>query len=317
MNIQTTLLFVSFIATVILGFIVVPILKKKKIGQVVREDGPKSHLQKNGTPIMGGIVIILVVSAILTFFVKDYPSLIMPIVAIVGYGLVGFLDDFKKLILKDPEGMSPKMKMLGLFIVTVVLITLYTQVFKLGTSIIIPILNQPISLGLPLFIIFAVFILLGTTNAVNLTDGLDGLATGVVAIIMTFFTLEALRQQNYEMVVFCSSTVGACIGFLLFNMHPAKVFMGDTGSLALGGAVATAALILKMPLYLAIVAFVCIVDTVSVMLQVIYFKATNGKRLFKMAPFHHHLELSGYKETTVVLIFWIVTIICCVIAYFI
>ena len=241
----------------------------------------------------------------------------MPIVAIVGYGLVGFLDDFKKLILKDPEGMSPKMKMLGLFIVTVVLITLYTQVFKLGTSIIIPILNQPISLGLPLFIIFAVFILLGTTNAVNLTDGLDGLATGVVAIIMTFFTLEALRQQNYEMVVFCSSTVGACIGFLLFNMHPAKVFMGDTGSLALGGAVATAALILKMPLYLAIVAFVCIVDTVSVMLQVIYFKVTNGKRLFKMAPFHHHLELSGYKETTVVLIFWIVTIICCVIAYFI
>ena len=317
MNIQTTLLFVSFVATVLLGFIVVPILKKKKIGQVVREEGPKSHLQKNGTPIMGGIIIILVVTAILAFFVKDYPILIMPMVAIFGYGVVGFLDDFKKLILKDPEGMSPKMKMLGLFIVTAILIVLYLFVFNLGTSIIIPIFNQPISLGIPIFILFAAFILLGTTNAVNLTDGLDGLATGVVAIIMTFFTLEALRQQNYEMVVFSASTVGACIGFLLFNMHPAKVFMGDTGSLALGGAVAITALILKMPLYLAIVAFVCIADTISVMLQVIYFKATKGKRLFKMAPFHHHLELSGYKETTVVLIFWIITIICCVIAYLI
>lgn len=317
MNIQTTLLFISFVTTVILGFIVVPILKKKKIGQVVREDGPKSHLQKNGTPIMGGIIMILAVSLILAFFVKDYPILAMPMVAILGYGLIGFLDDFKKLILKDPEGMSPKMKMLGLFVVTAILIILYLYVFNLGTSVIIPLFNQPISLGIPIFILFTAFILLGTTNAVNLTDGLDGLATGVVAIIMTFFTLEALRQQNYEMVVFCSSTVGACIGFLLFNMHPAKVFMGDTGSLALGGAVAIAAIILKMPLYLAIVALVCIVDTISVILQVMYFKATKGKRLFKMAPFHHHLELSGYKETTVVLIFWIVTIICCVVAYLI
>ena len=315
MNIQTTLLLVSFILTAILGAIVVPILKKKKIGQVVREDGPKSHLQKNGTPIMGGIVIILVVTAIMAFFVKDYPILVLPMIAICG--LIGFLDDFKKLILKDPEGMSPKMKMLGLFIVTAILIGLYLFVFDLGTSIIIPIFDQPISLGIPIFILFAAFILLATTNAVNLTDGLDGLATGVSAIIMTFFTLVALRQQNYEMVVFSASTVGACIGFLLFNMHPAKVFMGDTGSLALGGAIAITALILKMPLYLAVVAFVCIIDTISVILQVIYFKATKGKRLFKMAPFHHHLELSGYKETTVVLLFWIITVICCVIAYFI
>ena len=151
----------------------------------------------------------------------------------------------------------------------------------------------------------------------NLTDGLDGLATGVTAIIMTFFTLAALKQQNTAMVVFSASMVGSCIGFLLFNMHPAKVFMGDTGSLALGGAIAIVALILKMPLYLAIVALVCIIDTISVMLQVVYFKITGGKRLFKMAPFHHHLELSGYKETTVVLAFWIVTVICCVIAYLI
>lgn len=317
MNIQTTLLLVSFVATVILGFIVVPILKKKKIGQVVREDGPKSHLQKNGTPIMGGIIIILVVTAIMGFFVKDYPVLVLPMIAIFGYGFVGFLDDFKKLVLKDPEGMSPKMKMLGLFIVTAVLIGLYLFVFDLSTSIIIPMFDQPIALAIPIFILFAAFILLATTNAVNLTDGLDGLASGVVAIIMTFFTIIAVKQGDNDMILLGSVTVGTCLSFLIFNFHPAHVFMGDTGSLALGGAVASIAIMLKMPLYLAIIAFVCIIDTLSVMLQVIFFKITKGKRLFKMAPFHHHLELSGMKETKVVVIFWIVTAICACIAYFI
>ena len=317
MNIQTILLFVSFIATVVLGMIVVPILKKKHLGSDVRKDGPQSHLKKSGTPIMGGIIMILVVTCILAFYLKDYPVLVLPMIAILGFGFIGFIDDFKKLVLKDPEGISPKIKMLGLILITAIILGLYLFVFDLGTTIIIPFVDQPISLGIPLFIIFAAFILLGTTNAVNLTDGLDGLATGVVAIIMTFFTLVALKQQNTEMVIFASSMVGSCIGFLLFNIHPAKVFMGDTGSLALGGAVAIISLILKMPLYLAIVALVCIIDTVSVILQVLYFKATKGKRLFKMAPFHHHLELSGYKETTVVMIFWIITVICCVIAYFI
>ena len=317
MNIQTILLFVSFIATVIVGMIVVPILKKKHLGSDVRKDGPQSHLKKSGTPIMGGIIMILVVTCILAFYLKDYPVLVLPMIAILGFGLIGFIDDFKKLVLKDPEGISPKIKMLGLILITAIILGLYLFVFDLGTTIIIPFVDQPISLGIPLFIIFAAFILLGTTNAVNLTDGLDGLATGVVAIIMTFFTLVALKQQNTEMVIFASSMVGSCIGFLLFNIHPAKVFMGDTGSLALGGAVAIISLILKMPLYLAIVALVCIIDTVSVILQVLYFKATKGKRLFKMAPFHHHLELRGYKETTVVMIFWIITVICCVIAYFI
>ena len=317
MNIQTTLLFVSFVATVILGLIVVPILKKKKIGQVVREEGPKSHLQKNGTPIMGGVIMLVVINAILAFFVKDNPILVLPMVATIGFGIIGFIDDFKKLYLQDPEGISPKAKMLGLFIVTTALLVLYLIVFKLGTTTRIPLINQPITLAIPVFILFIAFILLGTTNAVNLTDGLDGLATGVVAIIMTFFTLVALKQQNFEMVVFSSTVAGSCLGFLIFNMHPAKVFMGDTGSLALGGAVAISAICLKMPLILALVALVCIVDTISVMLQVVYYKVTKGKRLFKMAPFHHHLELSGYKETTVVLIFWLITLICCIIGYFI
>ena len=260
---------------------------------------------------------LIVINVILAFFVKQYPVLVLPMIATLGFGLVGFLDDFKKLYLQDPEGMSPKMKMTGLFIVTAILIFLYLKVFDLGTTTIIPIINQPVTLSLPAFILFITFILLGTTNAVNLTDGLDGLATGVVAIIMTFFTLVALKQQNYEMIVFSSTVAGSCIGFLMFNMHPARVFMGDTGSLALGGAVAITAIILKMPLILALVALVCIIDTVSVILQVVYFKITGGKRLFKMAPFHHHLELSGFKETTVVLIFWIITLICCIIGYFV
>lgn len=317
MNTQTLYLIIAFVATLIVGIITVPILKKFKIGQIVREDGPKSHLKKQGTPIMGGIMMIIVLVVILAFnAIKDH-TLILPIVAVLGFGIVGFLDDYKKLVLKNTEGLSPKKKMFGLFIVTAIFIVLYLNVFNLGTDIIVPVINQPISLSVGAFIFFTAFILLATTNAVNLTDGLDGLASGIVAIIMTFFTLASIKAQNTDMIIFGASTVGTCIAFLIFNFHPAKVFMGDTGSLALGGAVASIAIILKMPLYLAIVALVCIIDTLSVIIQVIYFKITKGKRLFKMAPFHHHLELSGIKETKVVLIFWIITAICCVIAYLI
>lgn len=317
MNIQTLNLGLAFVLTVILGMIIVPILKRHKIGQVVRDDGPQSHLKKNGTPIMGGVMMIIVSSILLGINAFKYPVLILAIIAILGFGIIGFIDDYKKLILKNTEGLSPKKKMLGLFIVTAIFIFAYLKMFNLGTDIIIPLFNQPISLSLPVFIIFTAFILLGTSNAVNLTDGLDGLASGVVAIIMTFFTVIALKNGEQDMVILGSIMTGTCIGFLVFNFHPAKVFMGDTGSLALGGAVAAIALIMKMPLYLAIVAIVCIVDTLSVILQVLYFKATKGKRLFKMAPFHHHLELSGMKETKVVFLFWIVTVLFCILAYLI
>ena len=317
MNTQTLNLLVAFAATVLLGMIVVPQLKKLKVGQVVRDDGPKSHLKKSGTPTMGGIVIVIVLVVILGIHVIKNPVLILPIVAILGFGIIGFIDDYKKLVLKSPKGLSPKLKMLGLFIVTAIFIILYINVFDMGTDIIIPLVNQPVTLSTGVFIVFTAFILLATSNAINLTDGLDGLASGVVAIIMTFFTIVAVKQQNTEMIILGAASVGTCIGFLLFNFHPARVFMGDIGSLALGGAVASIAIILKMPLYLAIVALVSIIDTLSVILQVTYFKITKGKRIFKMAPFHHHMELSGMKETKVVLIFWIVTAICCVIAYLI
>ena len=187
--------------------------------------------------------------------------------------------------------------------------------FNLGTDITIPFISSPITLSVGTFIVFIAFILIGTSNAVNLTDGLDGLASGVVAIIMTFFTIVAVKNSNTEMIILGASSVGTCLGFLLFNFHPAKVFMGDTGSLALGGAVAAIAIIMKMEVYLAIVAFVCIIDTLSVILQVTYFKLTKGKRIFKMAPFHHHLELSGMKETKVVILFWVITAILCFVAY--
>ncbi len=317
MNTQTLNLCLSFILTVLLGIIVVPILKKHKIGQIVRNDGPQSHLKKNGTPIMGGIIMIIVSVILLLVNSFKYPVLILAIIAILGFGIIGFIDDYKKLILKNTEGLSPKKKMLGLFIVTAIFIFAYLKIFNLGTDIILPLFNQPIVLSVPVFIVFTAFILLGTTNAVNLTDGLDGLASGVVAIIMTFFTIVALKNGEKDMVILGSLVTGTCIGFLIYNFHPAKVFMGDTGSLALGGAIVAIAIIMKMPLYLAIVAIVCIIDTLSVILQVLYFKITKGKRLFKMAPFHHHLELSGMKETKVVFLFWIVTVIFCILAYLI
>lgn len=317
MNTQTLNLGIAFIATFILGLFVMPILRKFKVGQIVRDDGPKEHLKKQGTPTMGGIIMLIVLVVVLAINAIKNPMLLLPIVAILGFGMVGFIDDYKKLVKKNTKGLSPIKKIIGLFIVTAIYIVLYIKVFNLGTDLIIPFISNPITLSTGAFIAFIAFILIGTSNAVNLTDGLDGLASGVVAIIMTFFTIIAVKNNNTEMIILGSTSVGTCLAFLLFNFHPAKVFMGDTGSLALGGAVASIAIITKMPIYLAIVAFVCIIDTLSVIIQVTYFKLTKGKRIFKMAPFHHHLELSGMKETVVVILFWVITAILCFVAYLI
>ena len=315
MNTQTLNLIVAFVATFVVGLFVMPILKKFKVGQVVRDDGPKEHLKKQGTPTMGGIIMLIVLVVILAINSIKYPTLLLAIVSILGFGLVGFIDDYKKLVKKNTKGLSPLKKIFGLVLVTAIFIFMYLKIFKLGTDITLPFISSPITLSVGAFIIFIAFILIGTSNAVNLTDGLDGLASGVVAIIMTFFTIVAVKNSNTEMIILGASSVGTCLAFLLFNFHPAKVFMGDTGSLALGGAVAAIAIMMKMEVYLAIVAFVCIIDTLSVILQVTYFKLTKGKRIFKMAPFHHHLELSGMKETKVVILFWVITAILCFVAY--
>lgn len=317
MNAQMLNLVVSFIATLILGLITIPKLRKFNVGQVVREDGPSEHLKKNGTPTMGGIIMLLVVIVILGISSFTYPTLVLPLIVIAGFGIVGFIDDYKKLVLKNSKGLSPMKKILGLVLTSSIFILLYINVFNLGTEILVPFINQPIALSLGAFVMFTTFILLACSNAVNLTDGLDGLATGIVAIIMAFFTVIALKNGDMDMVILGLTTIGTCLAFLLFNAYPAKVFMGDTGSLALGGAIASIAIILKMPLYLAIVAIICILETLSVIFQVLYFKMTKGKRLFKMAPLHHHFELSGMKENLIVNVFWAVTIIACLLAYYV
>lgn len=317
MNAQMLNLVVSFITTLTLGLITIPKLRKFNVGQVVREDGPSEHLKKNGTPTMGGIIMLLVMIVILGISSFTYPTLVLPLIVITGFGIVGFIDDYKKLVLKNSKGLSPMKKILGLVLTSSIFILLYINVFHLGTDILVPFINQPIALSLGAFVMFTTFILLACSNAVNLTDGLDGLATGIVAIIMTFFTVIAFKNGDMDMVTLGLTTIGTCLAFLLFNTYPAKVFMGDTGSLALGGAIASIAIILKMPLYLAIVAVICILETLSVIFQVLYFKMTKGKRLFKMAPLHHHFELSGMKENLIVNVFWAVTIIACLLAYYV
>ncbi len=317
MNIQMVVGGISFLMTVILSLCIIPYLRKLKIGQMVRTDGPESHLKKQGTPTMGGIMMLIAIIAVLAIFAFEHHILILPIVLIAGFGIVGFIDDRKKLVEHSSDGISAKMKMILLFVFSAMFIVLYLVVFNLGTEIIIPFLDIPFDMGVGIFVLFTLMVLLGTSNAVNLTDGLDGLASGVVAIIMTFFTLIAIRNGDTPMIVLGAATVGATLGFLIFNVKPAKVFMGDTGSLALGAAIASIAIIMKMPIYLLIVAFIPVAEALSVMLQVVYFKLTKGKRLFKMAPLHHHFELCGMKETGVVLMFWIVTAILSTVAYFI
>lgn len=317
MKVQILVAIISFILTVITSIIVIPILKKHKLGQVVRDDGPRSHLSKSGTPTMGGISMLIVICAgllILSFF---YPILVLPLIAIGGFGLVGFIDDRKKIIDHNSDGISPKTKMILLFVVTTVFILVYFFVFKLDTASVIPFLNKEIILPIGLYVFLIAFALLGGSNAVNLTDGLDGLAAGIVAIAATFFTLVAVKTSDTPMIILGSTIGGSTLAFLIFNIKPAKVFMGDTGSLALGGAIVSMACMMKMPLYLIIVLFIPIVETLSVAAQVIYFKATKGKRLLKMAPLHHHLELSGLKEEKIVILFWFLTFILCVIAYII
>lgn len=317
MNLQLITLVISFISTIILSLVIIPWLKKLKLGQVVRIDGPKEHLKKAGTPTMGGIMMLIPVAIILIIYTFKYNILVLPLIAVLGFGLVGFIDDREKLVKHNSDGISPKMKMLLLMIVTIIFIATYLYMFNLDTYMVAPFVSIPFYMPIVLFILFTGFILLATSNAVNLTDGLDGLATGVVTLIMAYFTIVAVKNGNTPMIIFGSTTVGTCLGFLIFNIKPAKVFMGDTGSLALGGAVASIAIIMKMPIYLVIVAIIPVVETLSSALQVIYFKLTKGKRLFKMAPIHHHFELCGYSERKIVAMFWSITLIMCCLAYLI
>ena len=237
----------------------------------------------------------------------------LPILFITfGFGVIGFIDDFKKLVLKNTEGLKPLYKMVGLLIISIIYIIYLEKILNHGTDILIPILGTYMTLPIWIYIPFAIMVILATTNAINLTDGIDGLAASVTAIIVTCLTVIAIIYDVKEMTVYGSIVIGSCIGFLLFNLHTAKVFMGDTGSLLLGGIIAAMALYLKIPLILILIAIVPILETLSVMIQVAYFKKT-GKRILKMAPLHHHFELSGWRESKVVSIFGAITLIACII----
>lgn len=316
MQYQIKILLLSFVITIITSLAIIPILKKLKVGQMERTEGPQSHLGKQGTPTMGGIIMILIITVLTGFlcydYIKDNQSSVaknlIPIAAVsIGFGLVGFIDDFKKLVLKNTEGLKPLYKMIGLLIFSVAFVLYITKVLNIGTETYIPFIKTYFTLPVWLYIPFAILVLLGTSNAVNLTDGIDGLATSVTALILTCLTVIGIIFNIKEIVVFGSITIGTCLGFLLFNLNPAKIFMGDTGSLMLGGAVAGMALYLKMPLLLLIIALVPVIETLSVMIQVRYFKKT-GNRIFKMTPIHHHFELSGWNENKIVSIFSIITL---------
>ena len=281
---------ISFLISVIFCPILIPFLRKLKFGQTEREDGPESHLKKTGTPTMGGLVILASILLTSLIYVGRYKEIIPVLFMTLGFGLIGFLDDYIKVVKKRSLGLTPSQKMTLQFIVTGVFIYYYFQVAELDTSIKIPFVDG-IGFVMPpwLFVIFVFIVVLGTVNGVNFTDGLDGLASGVTVIVATFFTIVSLTV-NPEMTPITGAVVGSLLGFLLFNTYPARVFMGDTGSLALGGFVSAIALILHMPLFIVIVGLIYLVEVISVILQVGYFKLTHGKRIFKMAPIHHHLD---------------------------
>ena len=320
MGFQTKTLLLSFAVTVILGIIIVPILRKLKVGQIERDDGPESHLKKQGTPTMGGIIImlgIIIVTIIAYIYYSNSDVAIaknlIPILGLtIGFGVIGFIDDFKKLVLKNTKGLKPSLKMLGLLIISVIYVMYLIKGLNLGTDTYIPILKQYINIPVFAYIPFAIFVILATTNAVNLTDGIDGLSSSVCTIIITCLTIIATTLGVKEIIVFGAIVIGAVLGFLIFNIHPAKVFMGDTGSLFLGGVISGIALYLKMPLILIVIAIIPVIETLSVIIQVVYFKKT-GKRVFKMAPIHHHLELSDWRENQVVMLFSVITLVASVV----
>ena len=321
MRFETKLLVISFFVTIALGYIIIPLLKKLKVGQIERDDGPESHLKKQGTPTMGGIIMIIALLLItigvyiyckLTNISRNVDNLIPLLMVSIGFGIVGFIDDFKKLVLKNTKGLKPSYKMLGLLIISVIYVLYLIYGINIGTGTEIPILKTYINLPIYIYIPFAIIVMLGTTNAINLTDGIDGLSSSVSAIIITCLTTMGILFGIWEISAFGSIVVGTIVGFLMFNLHPAKVFMGDTGSLFLGGIISAMALYIKVPLILLVIALIPVIETISVMIQVIYFKKT-GKRFFKMAPLHHHFELSGWKESKIVIIFSLITLVLCVI----
>ncbi len=304
---------ISFGVCAVLCPLLIPFLRKLKFGQYIRQEGPASHRKKSGTPTMGGIVIVLSISITSLIYIKDYKEIVPVLFATIGFGIIGFIDDYIKVVMKRSMGLKAWQKMLGQILVTAILGYYLVNFMGDVTLMLIPFSGgkyMDISyLFLPMFFT----VVLGTVNGSNFTDGLDGLESSVTVLIATFFTVVAIGM-NSGISPITGAVAGSLLAFLLYNVYPAKVFMGDTGSLALGGFVAASAYVMKMPLFILMVGLIYLVEIISVMLQVGYFKLTGGKRIFKMAPIHHHFELLGWSETRVVAVFSIITTILCLIA---
>lgn len=302
-------LLAAFMISVLLSPVIIPFLRKLKIGQTERKEGVQSHLEKAGTPTMGGLIILISVLVTSLLFVKDYPNIVPVLFLTLGFGIIGFLDDYLKVVLRRSDGLFPKQKMFGQILVTTIFLAYILVVDPSFLTMRIPFSKAYFDckwIAVPL-VYFAV---IGTVNGVNFTDGLDGLATGVTTMVAVFFTVVSMAAGG-GIEPMTAAVTGALLGFLLFNVYPAQVFMGDTGSLALGGFVAGSAYILKMPWIIVIVGMIYLAEVLSVMIQVTYFKKTGGKRFFKMAPIHHHFELCGWSETRVVAVFTVITALLC------
>ena len=299
---------ISFLISVLAGPAMIPFLRKLKIGQTQREDGPSTHLKKSGTPTMGGIIFLSAILITSLFYIKDYPNIIPVVFLTIGFGVIGFVDDYIKVVKKQSMGLRPSQKMLGQFVVTGIFAFYLVRFTEVSLAMKIPFFSDKV-IDLGIFNIpFLFLVVIATVNGTNFTDGLDGLAGSVTtAVASFFFVASASMQAGLEPVA--GAVAGALMGFLMYNVFPAKVFMGDTGSLALGGFVAGIAYMMQMPIFILLIGIIYTVEVLSVFLQVSYFKATKGKRIFKMAPIHHHFELCGWSETRIVAVFTTVTIL--------
>lgn len=302
-----TLPVIAFLLTLILVPVLIPTLKKLKFGQSIREEGPKSHMKKTGTPTMGGLTFLLatiVVTIIALFYVEQVGPLILLLFVTLGFGLIGFIDDYIIVVKKNNQGLTSKQKFLAQIAIAVVfyIVSVILPNYEFETAINIPFTDWSLPLSV-FYIIFIVFWQVGFSNAVNLTDGLDGLSTGLSIIAFGFYATLSFILDEPEIGLFCLVMLASLFGFLIYNKYPAKVFMGDTGSLALGGIFATISIMLNQEITLLLIGLVFVIETLSVMLQVTSFKLT-GKRIFKMSPLHHHFELVGWSEWKIVLVFW-------------
>ena len=306
MSLQPLLLAAVIAAAFVLisGPFFIPMLHRLKFGQSIREEGPKSHQAKSGTPTMGGIMIILGITVATLVVAPFSKEVLLALFIMLGHFQLGFLDDYIKVVKKRNLGLKAKQKLLGQILIAIVTMVVGTQELGIDTTVWVPIANTSVNIGFGYYLLVP-FVLVGGSNAVNLTDGLDGLASGTVAIACSCYAVVCLLTGHPDLAIFCVAIVGACLGFLRFNAHPAKVFMGDTGSLALGGAFAAVGILTHTEVLLAIIGLIFVCEALSVIIQVISFQTT-GKRVFRMSPIHHHFELGGWSEWKVVTVFWAV-----------